>query len=90
MDVRPALFGVPKFGDRITDVAALTSPPDACANVSRVGGRGSIFVVDRGNCDFVTKVRNCELAGAAAVVVVDNTNAAVLPCEWGALVGCAP
>jgi len=28
--------------------------------------------VDRGNCSFVTKVRNAERAGASLVVVVDD------------------
>lgn len=31
-----------------------------------------IVMVDRGNCSFVQKVRNCEYAGAAAAIVVDN------------------
>jgi len=31
-----------------------------------------IVVVARGNCSFVTKVRNAERAGASLLVVVDN------------------
>jgi hypothetical protein len=31
-----------------------------------------IVLVDRGNCSFVTKVRNAERAGASLVVVVDD------------------
>jgi hypothetical protein len=34
--------------------------------------------VDRGNCSFVQKVRNCEYAGASAVIVVDNID----ECEY--------
>lgn len=30
------------------------------------------MLVDRGNCSFVTKVRNAERAGASLVVVVDD------------------
>lgn len=32
-----------------------------------------ILMVDRGSCTFVTKVRNAQAAGAAAVVIADNT-----------------
>ena len=31
-----------------------------------------ILLVDRGNCTFVTKVRNAERAGASLVVVIDS------------------
>ena len=46
---------------------------DACqalANASEVAGR--IALVDRGTCTFVTKVRNCQTAGAVAVIVANN------------------
>lgn len=33
---------------------------------------GKIAYIDRGNCDFVTKVKNAQLAGAIAVIVGDN------------------
>jgi len=33
-----------------------------------------ILLVDRGECTFVTKVRNAERAGASLVVVIDNVN----------------
>ncbi len=31
-----------------------------------------IVLLDRGNCSFVTKVRNAERAGASLVVVIDD------------------
>jgi hypothetical protein len=31
-----------------------------------------IFLVDRGNCSFVTKVRNIEKAGGSLAVIIDN------------------
>jgi len=34
--------------------------------------RGNIAVVDRGTCDFVTKARNVQAAGAIGMVVADN------------------
>jgi hypothetical protein len=34
--------------------------------------RGNVALVDRGTCDFVTKARNVQAAGAIAMVVADN------------------
>ncbi|WP_243700014.1 PA domain-containing protein [Lysobacter sp. N42] len=51
------------------------STTDGCdtpfANAAAVAGK--IAVVDRGTCGFAVKVRNAQLNGAAAVVVVNNT-----------------
>lgn len=33
-----------------------------------------IFLVERGECTFVTKVRNIEKAGGSLAVIIDNTN----------------
>jgi len=33
-----------------------------------------IFLVDRGHCTFVTKVRNIERAGGSLAVIIDDTN----------------
>jgi len=41
-----------------------TLPPDSV--------RGSIVLVSRGTCAFVTKAANAELGGAAGIVLVDN------------------
>jgi hypothetical protein len=32
-----------------------------------------IFLVDRGHCTFVTKVRNVERAGGSLAVIIDDT-----------------
>jgi hypothetical protein len=34
--------------------------------------RGNVALVDRGTCDFVTKARNVQAAGAVAMIVADN------------------
>jgi hypothetical protein len=34
--------------------------------------RGNVALVDRGTCDFVTKARNVQAAGAIGMVVADN------------------
>lgn len=33
-----------------------------------------IFLVDRGNCSFVTKVRNIEKAGGSLAVIIDDSD----------------
>lgn len=55
--------------------AAGPSTTDACSpltNASDVAGK--IALVDRGTCTFVIKARNCQAAGAIAVLVADNTS----------------
>lgn len=42
----------------------------AAANAGAIAGK--IVLIDRGNCDFVTKVKNAQNAGAIAAIVVDN------------------
>ena len=35
---------------------------------------GKIALIDRGNCDFVPKVKNAQNAGAMAVLIADNVD----------------
>ena len=47
----------------------------ACTPLSALNAlavRGNIALVDRGTCDFVTKARNVQAAGAIGMVVADN------------------
>ena len=53
----------------IDDGAGTTS--DGCEAFT--GATGKIALVDRGTCDFVTKVQNAQNAGAIAVIVANNT-----------------
>eukprot|EP00456_Euglypha_rotunda_P062039 TRINITY_DN5202_c0_g1_i22.p1 TRINITY_DN5202_c0_g1~~TRINITY_DN5202_c0_g1_i22.p1 ORF type:complete len:366 (+),score=29.69 TRINITY_DN5202_c0_g1_i22:86-1183(+) len=84
---RPALFGVPPFGRTITGMLIWGTPDsDGCSAINRSNisnwpapGTPVILMVDRGDCTFVTKVRNAQNAGAQAVVVVDNVAETVLP-----------
>ena len=41
-----------------------------------------IALVDRGTCDFATKVLNAQMAGAIAVIVANNE--AARPSRWEA------
>ncbi len=78
MMVGTAAFGPPLSNPGVTgdvvlavDGAAPTS--DACtALVNGAQIAGKIALVDRGTCTFVTKVKNCQNAGAIGVIVVNN------------------
>jgi hypothetical protein len=86
---RPALFGVPPFGRTITGLLVWATPGDldGCQPLNKTAnpkwpstpGSPLIVMVDRGDCTFVTKVRNAQTAGAQAVIVVDNVDEPNLP-----------
>jgi len=77
-----ALFGYPKYGGEVTGTLYYNylqeDQRDACDPIAKVpgsdeNGKGAILVVDRGGgCTFVQKVRNAEVAGFKAVLVLDN------------------
>lgn len=82
--VGTASFGAALVAGGLTgQVVAATDPSDssgasttdACSpltNASDIAGK--IALVDRGTCTFVVKARNCQAAGAIAVLVADNTS----------------
>ncbi|MCC2972303.1 PA domain-containing protein [Massilia sp. IC2-476] len=53
-----------------TNGTGLACVPLSASNARAV--RNNIALVDRGTCDFVTKARNVQAAGAIGMVVVDN------------------
>ncbi|HSO35835.1 MAG TPA: M36 family metallopeptidase [Labilithrix sp.] len=63
-----AVFGPQVFD--LTGASVLATPADACAVPGNVSGK--IAVIDRGNCDFVTKAQNAQAGGAVGVVLVNN------------------
>lgn len=68
-----AQFGPAPPVEGVAGAVAVTVPPDACtalANGAEVAGR--IALVNRGSCTFTVKVKNAQLAGAAAVIVANN------------------
>lgn len=74
-----ASFGPPLAPATLTGDLVRANPPLACTplvNAAQVAGK--IVLVDRGDCTFVTKVRNAQLAGAAAVVVANNQTGVIL------------
>mmetsp|Transcript_20914 Transcript_20914/g.31520 ORF Transcript_20914/g.31520 Transcript_20914/m.31520 type:complete len:518 (+) Transcript_20914:115-1668(+) len=88
-DHREALFGVPPYGGSIAtnvyyaDDELCDSDVDTHKGYpSRETGKNGkmepwpspfILMVDRGGCTFVKKVRNAQRAGAAGVIIADNT-----------------
>jgi hypothetical protein len=50
------------------------STTDSCSPLTNASAiAGNIALVDRGTCTFVVKVKNCQNAGAIAVLIADNT-----------------
>jgi len=74
-----AAFGAPPYGEEVLGelVYAPSKGSTYCTeddyNPQFASGTNAIFVVMRGNCSFVTKVRVAEAKKAAAVVIVDNS-----------------
>jgi hypothetical protein len=74
-----------QFGPKITVAGingsvAATTPLDGCAaitNPSAIAGR--IALIDRGTCNFTVKVKFAQLAGATAVIIVDNNATGIPP-----------
>jgi hypothetical protein len=54
----------------VNDGAAPTS--DACTTLPAGSMSGKIALIDRGTCDFVTKVKNAQSAGAIAAIIANN------------------
>ena len=52
-----------------------TTNASGCAAVAGVSGK--IAVIDRGTCDFVTKVANAKTGGATGVIVANNAATAI-------------
>lgn len=68
----PALTVGGISGDVVLVSDGTAAPSEACFPL--VGfPAGAIALIDRGSCSFVVKVSNAQAAGAAAVIVVNNT-----------------
>ncbi|KAH9254125.1 hypothetical protein BASA81_008000 [Batrachochytrium salamandrivorans] len=76
-----ALFGAPRYGGdkRIVGQVFYLTPGrevDGCSfeltDEVKESKQPKIFLVDRGNCDFVDKVKLSQQLGAQAVIIADN------------------
>ena len=66
-----ATFGPDTTTAGVTGALSATTPQNGCSRLSE-NLTGKIAVIDRGTCEFVTKVVNAQSAGASAVIVVNN------------------
>lgn len=72
-----AYFGLSSFN--LTANVALVNdgvgtPTDACQALAAGSLNGQIALIDRGSCDFGSKVCNVQAAGAIGAIIVDNVN----------------
>ncbi|HEX6098106.1 MAG TPA: M36 family metallopeptidase [Thermoanaerobaculia bacterium] len=54
-----------------TGALTVATPADGCTAISTTL-TGRIAIIDRGNCDFVVKVKNAQLKGAVGVIVANH------------------
>ena len=64
------IFNFPKT--EIVDLADYTSDELACNDLNGIDLSGKVVLVKRGDCYFCQKIKHCQEAGAAAVIVYNN------------------
>ena len=73
----PAAFGAQLTKTGITGDVVVAEPANGCTAItSPVAGK--IALIDRGTCEFGTKVLNAQRAGAISVIVANNQGATVI------------
>lgn len=72
-EAAPSAFGPELTETGITGDVVYAQPANACAPLTNPTAiAGKIALVDRGACQFSDKVYNAQLAGATAVIIVNN------------------
>ncbi|MDT5061462.1 MAG: hypothetical protein QOH63_1921, partial [Acidobacteriota bacterium] len=71
--VGTADFGPALTSSGVTANVGQASPTDGCTAITSASVSGKIALIDRGNCNFVSKVKNAQNAGAVGVIIADNT-----------------
>ncbi|MDT4952349.1 MAG: hypothetical protein QOJ02_487 [Acidobacteriota bacterium] len=71
--VGTADFGPSLTSSGVTANVGQASPTDGCTAITSASVSGKIALIDRGNCNFVSKVKNAQNAGAVGVIIADNT-----------------
>jgi hypothetical protein len=80
--VGTADFGARLSSSGLTQSLVQATPADGCSAVSGAVS-GHLALIDRGNCTFVTKVKNAQNAGALGVVMVNNVSPGVIQMGGG-------
>jgi extracellular elastinolytic metalloproteinase len=70
-DAKGAEFGTTLTTTGVTAPLTPTTPADGCTAIS-TGLAGRIALIDRGACEFATKVLNAQRAGATGAVIANN------------------
>ncbi|MGH8443025.1 MAG: M36 family metallopeptidase [Nevskiaceae bacterium] len=68
LDAASAQFGAKNYN--LSDDVAEASVADGCTAFA--GVTGQIALIDRGNCNFIVKVKNAQNAGAVGAIVANN------------------
>jgi hypothetical protein len=66
-----AEFGAELTPTGVSGALTPTTPADGCTAIS-TGLAGRVAIIDRGTCEFATKVLNAQRAGAVAAVIANN------------------
>lgn len=72
-DFIPAVSGRPLANYNNAAAGAAPGASTQACSAATVSHTGQIVVIDRGVCTFSTKIRNAQLAGAIAVLMVNNS-----------------
>jgi extracellular elastinolytic metalloproteinase len=70
-DAKGADFGPELTSTGVTAALTPTTPANGCTAIS-TGLAGRIALIDRGTCEFATKVLNAQRAGAIGAVIANN------------------
>ncbi|CAK65226.1 unnamed protein product (macronuclear) [Paramecium tetraurelia] len=68
IDYSIANFGIIPFGHRLMGAVDLAYPPNGCDELTPTYG-AQFIMIERGDCTFVTKVRNAERAGYQLAII---------------------
>jgi hypothetical protein len=74
---------LPAVSGKLVDVAGLDGDGQACNPLSGTALSGAVALISRGTCTFEVKLNNAEDAGAAAAVVYNNAEGALLTMGMG-------
>ncbi len=74
-------FGTPLWKEPVTGDVAISPVLDACTALPEGSLTGKIGLAQRGNCNFILKVKNLENAGAIAGIIYNSADAATNPGE---------
>ncbi|CAK61079.1 unnamed protein product (macronuclear) [Paramecium tetraurelia] len=73
IDMALANFGEIPFGHRLVGYVDMASPTDACSPLEPAQG-SQFLLIERGECTFVTKVRNAQNAGYSLAIIGNNND----------------